>query len=54
VDAEGRLTGQPLHDWSSHAADAFRYLAVSLQAQRPRRAVGRGVGREGAALGWMG
>ena len=22
---------RPLHDWSSHAADAFRYLAVSLE-----------------------
>jgi phage terminase large subunit len=22
---------RPLHDWSSHAADAFRYLAVSLK-----------------------
>jgi phage terminase large subunit len=22
---------QPLHDWSSHAADAFRYLAMSLR-----------------------
>jgi hypothetical protein len=21
----------PLHDWTSHAADAFRYLAVGLQ-----------------------
>jgi hypothetical protein len=21
---------KPLHDWSSHAADAFRYLAISL------------------------
>ena len=22
--------GRPLHDWSSHAADAFRYLAMGL------------------------
>jgi len=22
---------QPLHDWSSHAADAFRYLAMGLR-----------------------
>ena len=27
---------RPLHDWTSHGADAFRYLALSLkQAQRP-------------------
>lgn len=24
---------KPLHDWSSHAADAFRYLAVSIRDQ---------------------
>ena len=24
----------PVHDWSSHAADAFRYLAVGLREQR--------------------
>lgn len=24
------LSAQPLHDWTSHAADAFRYLAVAL------------------------
>ncbi len=26
----------PVHDWSSHAADAFRYLAVSQQVPRER------------------
>lgn len=31
-DADKRAsTGKPLHDWSSHAADALRYLAVSLK-----------------------
>jgi len=25
------LKPRPLHDWSSHAADAFRYLAVSYR-----------------------
>lgn len=48
---DGRLTGQPVHDWSSHAADAFRYLAVSLQAQRPKRAPVR---REYGPEAWMG
>lgn len=42
------FSDKPLHDWSSHAADAFRYLAVSLDEKylnglsRPRqfRAIG--------------
>ena len=25
----------PVHDWSSHAADAFRYLAVALDTRAP-------------------
>jgi len=24
---------KPFHDWSSHAADAFRYLAVGLKKE---------------------
>lgn len=42
---------QPLHDWTSHYADAFRYLAVGFEEMRsphkpkPRRAM---------AGGWMG
>lgn len=27
----GELKATPVHDWSSHAADAFRYLAVSVK-----------------------
>ena len=27
---------RPYHDWTSHAADAFRYLASAWQAQRPK------------------
>jgi phage terminase large subunit len=35
-DDERKIFGErPLHDWSSHAADAFRYLAVGLR--EPRR-----------------
>lgn len=41
---------KPLHDWTSHPADAFRYLAVGLRAEREKRP-GRPVG---AAGGWMG
>ena len=50
VDADGRLSRNPVHDWTSHAADAFRYLAVSLRAQRPRPTVRRET-RPGS---WMG
>lgn len=36
VDPESKqLSGRPLHDWSSHAADAFRYFAVSIQEDAP-------------------
>jgi phage terminase large subunit len=30
------LKPEPLHDWSSHASDAFRYLAVSLRTEKPK------------------
>lgn len=30
-DEKRDVSRGPLHDWTSHAADAFRYLAVSLQ-----------------------
>jgi len=34
-DDERKLFGErPLHDWSSHAADAFRYLALGLREPR--------------------
>lgn len=26
----------PLHDWSSHGADAFRYLATSMKSKQPK------------------
>lgn len=29
-ERSGQILGRPLHDWTSHAADAFRYLAVGL------------------------
>jgi hypothetical protein len=31
------LREQPLHDWSSHAADAFRYLAMGLREEDANR-----------------
>jgi phage terminase large subunit len=30
---------KPKHDWTSHAADAFRYLAVGLTEVREKRKV---------------
>lgn len=36
VDPDSKqLSGRPLHDWSSHAADAFRYFAVSTIEDAP-------------------
>jgi phage terminase large subunit len=36
-DAKRQAFSQrPVHDWTSHAADAFRYLAMGLRAPRPR------------------
>ena len=34
-EQEGRFGKEPIHDWSSHGADAFRMLAVSLR--QPKR-----------------
>jgi phage terminase large subunit len=39
----------PLHDWSSHAADAFRTLANGYKETQPARPTQRKV-----AVGWMG
>jgi hypothetical protein len=35
------LRPQPVHDWTSHAADSFRYLALTLD----HRAVQNGFNR---------
>ena len=35
VDEKRGISLGPLHDWSSHAADAWRYLAVSLEKITP-------------------
>lgn len=34
-DDEVSLSKEPKHDWTSHYADAFRYLAVAWQEDRP-------------------
>jgi len=43
----GQRSAEPLHNWASHGADAFRYLAVAIteprgKSQPRRRAVGAG------------
>lgn len=39
LDDKRQISLGPLHDWTSHAADAMRYLCVGLQEERvPRRA----------------
>jgi phage terminase large subunit len=48
-----KFSPKPLHDENSHAADAFRGLAMSLQPKRERPKVyERPV--YGGATGWMG
>lgn len=34
----GGPSREPLHDWASHAADAFRYFAVGIKAPKPKQA----------------
>jgi phage terminase large subunit len=33
----GEFKSRPVHDWSSHAADAFRYLATALKEGATKR-----------------
>lgn len=33
VDDDGTRSNKPLHDWSSHGADAFRYMGVALREE---------------------
>lgn len=35
VQTLGSPTREPLHDWASHGADAFRYFAVGIRAPKP-------------------
>ncbi len=49
VDEKRGVSQGPLHDWTSHAADAARYMAVALQEKQPdikRRSVRQ--------ISWMG
>ena len=48
----GQFSKNPLHDWASHGADAFRYLAVALQEPSAPLKIGGASGRRRG--GWMG
>lgn len=45
------LKSRPLHDWASHAADAFRYGVMGASETREKR---QSDPRNGGAGGWMG
>jgi hypothetical protein len=47
----GELKTRPVHDWASHGADSFRYLAVSID-DKPAREKRSGMNQ--AASSWMG
>jgi hypothetical protein len=38
-DDTKHFSNEPLHDWASHAADAFGYMAVALKEQKPKSGV---------------
>jgi len=54
VDPDTRqYSTKPLHDWASHGADAFRYLAVALrEPKKPQDKPNRARGPMGTG-GWM-
>jgi phage terminase large subunit len=50
----GQFSRQPLHDAASHAADAFRYLAVSLkEPAKPKPRTARPMELAHGSTGWM-
>lgn len=52
IDPKRRVSLGPLHDWTSHAADALRYLAVAYD--EPREARKNRPQPHYGATGWMG
>ena len=64
VPDSGTFSRQPLHDWASHGADGFRYLAVALREGKSRDTAALGYAQQEAklpgflrdiphSLGWM-
>lgn len=58
ASAHGVLKREPLHDWASHGADAFRTLAIAHPLERPkvkeRKPDDFGFGRQGDRYTFMG
>lgn len=50
VDPKRKVSFGPLHDWTSHGADALRYLMTSYEAPRERKAVRAVMNHQG---GWL-
>ncbi|WP_312800323.1 terminase [Pseudomonas sp.] len=44
-DKKGCWKDKPLHDWSSHGSDAFRYFAVATQRRKPVTSISMGFAR---------
>jgi hypothetical protein len=51
TDPKRRIALGPLHDWTSHAADALRYLMTAYEEPETERAAG--AARRGQIQGWM-
>jgi phage terminase large subunit len=51
IDEKRQISLGPLHDWTSHAADAFRYLCVGHQDDKPERRPLKTIPEAGT--GWM-
>lgn len=50
----GEFKGRPLHDWTSHAADAFRYFAVSFRERRSVKMPAARAVAFNSSSAWMG
>jgi hypothetical protein len=44
-DKKGCWKDKPLHDWTSHGSDAFRYFAVAKSAKKPVKSIKMGFAR---------
>lgn len=49
IDEKRNVSLGPLHDWASHDADAYRYMAVSLQEYREFKSEDRYAGKKHAS-----
>lgn len=54
VEERGVKTKQPIHDWASHPADAYRYFAVGIRPPAPKKDLERSSHRSRDAYSWMG